>query len=329
MESALNDLLARLQIPLEIIDVTDLTPSLLLAIIESVQRTRIPVSPDIRGSSSREARVQITKLVLGVLEENGLSTLHIDPRCLARGDYTECEQAATLILQFAAQQDTSTSFESSRSDHTIDEHSTQDTSICIHQLNLTPPRTSSESRELNLRSLALFDDVDTPPSNNNHNAWEDSYDHSPTERDDPNSDPFLNPNPNCSCSSFGHPDASHATNDSSFCSCPSPSPSPSPYISQTASGSREIPMQYTGSQNLPRIALSPEISTFHLSNPSPRTPPPPSKNQPKTNPKSKSKAPEKSRPSISPQRTQELLNERARLLSELADAKLKRRPPPS
>ena len=95
----LNALLTSLRIPIPLISPTDLTPSLLVAILESLMGMRIPVIE--RGSSSQVSKVQNMKIFLGVLETDflqmdvGLS--QIDPRRLANGELEEVCFIAELL----------------------------------------------------------------------------------------------------------------------------------------------------------------------------------------------------------------------------------------
>ena len=88
----LNALLQALQLPILLISPTDLTPSLLIAILESLLSTRIPL--EFSPSRSRSnTNIQSMKVFLGVLESDivkmdvGLSS--VDPRRLANGEWEE------------------------------------------------------------------------------------------------------------------------------------------------------------------------------------------------------------------------------------------------
>lgn len=89
----LNDLLHNLRIPLTLDTPLDLTPFLLLGILESILRTRLPISNEIRDSRDPLSKVQAMKVFLGVLENDvlredvGLSD--VDPRKLAAGAWDE------------------------------------------------------------------------------------------------------------------------------------------------------------------------------------------------------------------------------------------------
>ncbi|KAF8237920.1 hypothetical protein L208DRAFT_1450495 [Tricholoma matsutake] len=88
----LNVLLRALQLPILLQSPTDLTPSLLIAIMESLLSKRIPLefSPSRNRSKTN---VHSMKIFLGVLESDilkmdvGLST--VDPRRLANGEWEE------------------------------------------------------------------------------------------------------------------------------------------------------------------------------------------------------------------------------------------------
>ncbi|KAJ4479628.1 hypothetical protein C8J55DRAFT_560782 [Lentinula edodes] len=98
----LGVLLQALQLPLTLKSPTDLTPSLLLAILESILSSRLPLSHNLRNallsksSSSKEAKdakIQCMKIFLGVIETDVLKKdvglNRIDPRKLANGEWDE------------------------------------------------------------------------------------------------------------------------------------------------------------------------------------------------------------------------------------------------
>jgi hypothetical protein len=97
--SQLNALLTSLRIPIPLISPTDLTPRLLIAILESILGMRIPVIE--RQDDSHLSKVQNMKIFLGVLETDilqvdvGLSLL--DPRRLACGEREEVTFVAELL----------------------------------------------------------------------------------------------------------------------------------------------------------------------------------------------------------------------------------------
>ncbi|KAI0270038.1 hypothetical protein BC834DRAFT_967740 [Gloeopeniophorella convolvens] len=103
----LNVLLDRLGLPFVLDTPLDLTPSLLLAILESLLQSRLPISSSIRESRSDIAKVQAMKVFLGVLETDvinedvGLSD--IDPRRLAAGEWEEVVFVAKLLCWLGKQ----------------------------------------------------------------------------------------------------------------------------------------------------------------------------------------------------------------------------------
>jgi hypothetical protein len=103
----LNTLLDRLGLPFVLDTPLDLTPSLLLAILESLLQSRLPISTSVRESHSDVAKVQAMKIFLGVLETDvlnedvGLSD--IDPRRLAAGEWEEVVFVAELLCWLGKQ----------------------------------------------------------------------------------------------------------------------------------------------------------------------------------------------------------------------------------
>ncbi|KDR84247.1 hypothetical protein GALMADRAFT_220034 [Galerina marginata CBS 339.88] len=98
----LNTLLSSLNIPITLISPTDLTPSLLVAILESVLGNRIPLIDRNKDSkNSKASKVQNMKIFLGVLEldvlkaDVGLS--NVDPRRLADGEWEEVMFVAEIL----------------------------------------------------------------------------------------------------------------------------------------------------------------------------------------------------------------------------------------
>jgi hypothetical protein len=98
----LNDMLSSLNLPLNLISPTDLTPSLLIAILESILAVRIPlVDRNKESKRSRASKIQNMKIFLGVLETDilkadvGLSD--VDPRRLADGEWDEVFFIAELL----------------------------------------------------------------------------------------------------------------------------------------------------------------------------------------------------------------------------------------
>lgn len=107
LTDTLNDLLDRLRLPFVLDTPLDLTPSLLLAILESLLQSRLPLSSSIRESRSDAAKIQAMKIFLGVLETDvvnediGLSD--IDPRRLAAGEWEEVVFIAKLLCWLGKQ----------------------------------------------------------------------------------------------------------------------------------------------------------------------------------------------------------------------------------
>ncbi|KAK0487872.1 hypothetical protein IW261DRAFT_1558915 [Armillaria novae-zelandiae] len=110
--SELNELLTALRIPIPIQSPTDLTPSLLLAILECFLSSRLPLSPRLRHAAvskcltrpteALNARVQCMKIFLGVLEtdilkNDDLGLSGVDPRKLAAGEYAEVTLVAEAL----------------------------------------------------------------------------------------------------------------------------------------------------------------------------------------------------------------------------------------
>ncbi|KAI1794908.1 hypothetical protein LXA43DRAFT_994851 [Ganoderma leucocontextum] len=101
---SLNELIDKLSISLPFALETpwDLTPGLLLGILESILQSRLPVPPAIRASRDFANKVQAMKAFLGVFESDvlggedvGLS--EVDPRRLAAGEEEEVEFIGELL----------------------------------------------------------------------------------------------------------------------------------------------------------------------------------------------------------------------------------------
>ena len=101
LTTTLNALIAALGIPITIEAPYELTPSLLLALLESITRRRLPVPQAVRRARDAQSRVQAMKIFLGVLESDmlqedvGLSK--IDPRRLAVGEWKEVMFVGELL----------------------------------------------------------------------------------------------------------------------------------------------------------------------------------------------------------------------------------------
>ncbi|KAF9240167.1 hypothetical protein BU15DRAFT_45947 [Melanogaster broomeanus] len=105
---SLNALLASLDLPFTLDDPTDLTPSLLLAILESLIDARLPIPQTVRVSRTREAKARAMLVLLGVLEcdvlhgwadEIGLG--QVDPERLADGGWEETIFVGELLCWLA------------------------------------------------------------------------------------------------------------------------------------------------------------------------------------------------------------------------------------
>lgn len=98
---SLNTLLSNLDLPFALESPLDLTPSLLLAILESILESRLLISQAIRESREPAAKVQAMKIFLGVMESDviqldvGLSD--VDPRRLAVGEPEEVVFVGELL----------------------------------------------------------------------------------------------------------------------------------------------------------------------------------------------------------------------------------------
>jgi len=98
----LNLLLTSLNVPIPLISPTDLTPSLLIAILESILGMRIPlINNAIESKQSKASKIQNMKIFLGVLETDILQTdvglSELDPRKLADGEWEEVLYIAELL----------------------------------------------------------------------------------------------------------------------------------------------------------------------------------------------------------------------------------------
>lgn len=101
LTNQLNQLLSSLHIDLPngIQSPSDLTPSLLLAILESLLSTRLPISPNLRRSKDHESKMKIFLGVLGtdILKSDNMGISTVDPRRLARGEWAEVVHVAEVL----------------------------------------------------------------------------------------------------------------------------------------------------------------------------------------------------------------------------------------
>ncbi|KAH7910827.1 hypothetical protein BJ138DRAFT_1152056 [Hygrophoropsis aurantiaca] len=97
----LNNLLGALALPFTLESPTDLTPSLLLAVLESILESRLPIPQSIRESRSSSAKIEAMKVFLGVLEcdvlEMDVGLSEVDPSNLALGMWDEIVFVGELL----------------------------------------------------------------------------------------------------------------------------------------------------------------------------------------------------------------------------------------
>ena len=101
LTTTLNALLKGLRLPFVLESPLDLTPWMLLAVLECITESRLPLSKEVRESRSDLDKVEAMKIFLGVLETDiikmdvGLSD--VDPRALARGEEHETVFVGELL----------------------------------------------------------------------------------------------------------------------------------------------------------------------------------------------------------------------------------------
>ena len=101
LTTTLNVLLKGLRLPFVLESPSDLTPWMLLAVLECIVESRLPLSKEVRESRSDLDKVEAMKIFLGVLETDiikmdvGLS--EVDPRALARGEERETGFVGELL----------------------------------------------------------------------------------------------------------------------------------------------------------------------------------------------------------------------------------------
>ena len=106
----LNALLAALSLPFVLTSPTDMTPSLLLAVLESILESRLPIPASIRASRSSLAKVEVMKVFLGVLEcdvlpsDEDIGLADLDPRRLAEGGWEEIVFVGELLCWLGRKQ---------------------------------------------------------------------------------------------------------------------------------------------------------------------------------------------------------------------------------
>ncbi|KAH9851495.1 hypothetical protein C2E23DRAFT_226518 [Lenzites betulinus] len=107
---SLNELLTKLDmhLPFPLDSAFDLTPSLLLGILESILEARLPISAPVRASRDFANKVQAMKIFLGVFESDVLGGMDvglsdIDPRRLAAGEEEESVFVGELLCWLGRQ----------------------------------------------------------------------------------------------------------------------------------------------------------------------------------------------------------------------------------
>jgi len=101
LTATLNALLEGLRLPFVLDSPLDLTPWMLLAVLECITESRLPLSKEVRESRNDLDKVEAMKIFLGVLETDiikmdvGLSD--VDPRALARGEEHETVFVGELL----------------------------------------------------------------------------------------------------------------------------------------------------------------------------------------------------------------------------------------
>jgi hypothetical protein len=101
LTSQLNDLLQAIHIPILLLSPTDLTPSLLIAILESFLGTKISLI----ANQNPPTQIQNMKIFLGVLEtdilQRDLGLSNVDPRRLSEGEWDEVVFVGELLCWVA------------------------------------------------------------------------------------------------------------------------------------------------------------------------------------------------------------------------------------
>lgn len=151
----LNELLDALDIPISIEAMYELTPSLLLAILESTLQTRIPVSQTLREARDLPSKVQSMQILLEYVEDHVLDHTvglrNVDPRKLALGEGAEVAFIGEVLCWLGQQKgllaDASLSPPRWRPNHTPwPAPSAQDPSASLDDRSLEDPPSPSPSR---------------------------------------------------------------------------------------------------------------------------------------------------------------------------------------
>ncbi|CAG7851143.1 SubName: Full=Uncharacterized protein {ECO:0000313/EMBL:CCA73741.1} [Serendipita indica DSM 11827] len=97
---SLNLLLDNVEIPLQIDTLYDLTPSLLLMILENCLKSRLPLPDKLRRLQTPESKVEVIKMFLGVLGNDVLQVdlSSMDPRRVSEGEWEELVYVGELLI---------------------------------------------------------------------------------------------------------------------------------------------------------------------------------------------------------------------------------------
>ncbi|TDL14556.1 hypothetical protein BD410DRAFT_797096 [Rickenella mellea] len=101
----LNLLLRKLRLPWTLHTPADLTPSLIIVVFEEMLKSRLAISAETRQSRTRRAKVEAMKIFLGTFEDDivgkdvGLDD--VDPRRLADGEHDEVVYVGELLCWLA------------------------------------------------------------------------------------------------------------------------------------------------------------------------------------------------------------------------------------
>ena len=100
----LNALIHSLHIPISIESAWELTPSLILAILESTLRKRLPIPQALRQARDLESKTRVMEMFLQYVEdlaEDILGLQDVDPERLALGEWDEVVFIGEVLCQLA------------------------------------------------------------------------------------------------------------------------------------------------------------------------------------------------------------------------------------
>ena len=263
--SRLNTLLTNLNLTgISLQSPTDLIPSLLIAILESILESRLPLPP----SHSQRDKVQSTKIFLGVLENDVLQTdvglSEVDPRELARGAWDEVVFIGEVLCWLGQQR----GFLPPETVESLRE--VEDASVMVPRLRRSRQEsamsistmTNSAHTDLSIQSVRTDSDADTTITAGSSGSHSPAGSPSPAS---PSPSPSPPHRPRCiheleEPSSIDIDDeASSIIEDSDdFCDCANPR-SPSPSISPPM----PVPIRYGGW--ITKIDDSLELELFEAS----------------------------------------------------------------